>query len=170
MDLDVPSTKTRTGPCGSRACVATSAPERTPAVVRVGDDCVLDPHTVTTSDLPARKRVRILMQCQVTVQEPGVTVTGVRLCPRKITVWGNDLLDVLPALVSQDGGTLPLSVEVGTSLGFTAMLPGDEGGARPDLALLDPVTRTPRVLVPLQHLWRQQDRQTCESCPTGGTA
>lgn len=45
--------------------------------IRIGDGCVLDPHTVTTTDMPPHRRVRRMTQCQVSHRDEASSINGV---------------------------------------------------------------------------------------------
>lgn len=135
--------------------------------ITIGDGCLIDPHTVTTTDTSPHRRVRLVTQCQVTHRDEPSSISGVRLCPSKLTIWGTGLADVVPALCDDDLTAMPLDIERTTPTLLIARLPAAGVQGRPDLVLLDAESQSVRrAVIRLRHQWPAQQSQYCETCPS----
>ncbi|TFV52516.1 serine O-acetyltransferase [Blastococcus sp. TF02A-35] len=133
--------------------------------VTVGSDCVLDPHTVVTTDVPAGSRVRLVTQHQVTSGTEATWVAGVRLCRGRVTVWGSDLAGVTPQLLEPDGTVVELRVAVRSEERLEAELPSHLGAVAGDLLLVEEGERCRRARVRLTHQWAERQHRSCATCP-----
>ena len=132
--------------------------------VTVGSFCILDPHVVITGDVPTGQRVRLVTQCQFVRSDSAPTVTGVRLCPGRIAIWGIRLGGCVLTLHESQGRQFTVELEEESENLLRAQLPTWAEESAPDITISRPGRRADVTLIRLKHFWREKLFLPCGQC------